>query len=115
MGRNFQRWMDLLDEALEKMGRPQATPAMLKERLENAGFVDVQIVTGKQPFGPWPKEKRMKTVGAMVMLNADTGCEAYGMAPFTRILGMDKDEATKTCRDAFADIKNKNYHMYTPL
>ncbi|KAF8245526.1 S-adenosyl-L-methionine-dependent methyltransferase [Wilcoxina mikolae CBS 423.85] len=69
----------------------------------------------KATFGPWPKDKRMKSAGAMVMLNAETGSEAYGMAPFTRILGMSIEEATKTCRDAYTDIENKNYHMYTPF
>jgi hypothetical protein len=97
------------------MNRLQATAETLKQRLEEAGFVDVEVVTGKQPFGPWPKEKHMKTVGAMVMLNAEAGAEAYGMVPFTRVLGMEVDRARKICQDMLADVKNKNYHMYTPL
>jgi hypothetical protein len=88
------------------MNRLQATAETLKQRLEEAGFVDVEVVTGKQPFGPWPKEKHMKTVGAMVMLNAEAGAEAYGM---------EVDRARKICQDMLADVKNKNYHMYTPL
>lgn len=59
------------------MNRPQATAEALKQHLEEAGFVDVEVVTEKQPFGLWPKEKHMKTVGVMVMLNAEAGAEAY--------------------------------------
>ncbi|CCX16289.1 Similar to tRNA1(Val) (adenine(37)-N6)-methyltransferase; acc. no. Q87SB8 [Pyronema omphalodes CBS 100304] len=77
IGPNFAEWVALLCEALKKMNRPQATAEALKQHLEEAGFVDVEVVTEKQPFGLWPKEKHMKTVGVMVMLNAEAGAEAY--------------------------------------
>jgi len=54
--------------ALITTGRPQVTAALLRERLEKSGFIDVHVVNFKQPCGPWPKDERLKQVGAMVML-----------------------------------------------
>jgi ubiquinone/menaquinone biosynthesis C-methylase UbiE len=48
----------LFEEALIKLGRPMPDGNTLKKCLEDAGFVDVVAVPVKQPFGPWPKDKR---------------------------------------------------------
>jgi hypothetical protein len=37
------------------------------------------------------------------------------MLAFTKILGMDKDEADEICRQGFEAVKNKNSHVYSPL
>jgi hypothetical protein len=57
----------------------------------------------------------MKHIGAMGLLMAETGLEAYGMAPFTRVLDMPQAEAMKLCRDGIIAVKNKNHHMYSYL
>jgi len=98
-----------------KIGRPPATSELLTKRLEAAGFVDVHVVTKKHPFGPWPKDRRLKHVGAMALLMCETGIEAYALAGLTRILGMDPVVAAQLCRDALAAVKNKNTHMYSLL
>jgi hypothetical protein len=46
-----------MEEAMAKTGRVRSSEEQLKTRLENAGFVDIQVRTVKQPIGPWPKEK----------------------------------------------------------
>jgi hypothetical protein len=37
-----------------------------------------------------------------------------GLLAFTKILGMESEEAEKLCRDAVAATKNKNVHSYFP-
>jgi hypothetical protein len=102
-----------LREALRKMGRPHPDIGFLKNQLEKAGFEDIQMLQAKEPIGPWPKEPRLKKIGAMTLLNAETGCESYGMAAFTRVLEMDADEARDICRRAVQASQNKNYHTYS--
>lgn len=65
----------------------------------------------KERFGPWPKDPRLKSIGAMNLLNGETGFESYGMAAFTRILGMSADEARGICQRGLAACQNKNYHV----
>lgn len=113
-GPAFEKFIKLLAEACEKIGRPIATEEILRERLAKVGFQDIQIKSFKQPFGPWPKDQRMKRIGAMVMMTAEGGTQAYGMALMTRTLGMSAEEASTLCREAAADVANKNYHSYTP-
>jgi hypothetical protein len=67
-----------LRASLKKMGQPQPDQ-----------FEDIYTRKAKEPVGPWPKDQRLKRVGAVSLLNAETGFESYGMALFTRILGMD--------------------------
>jgi hypothetical protein len=37
-----------------------------------------------------------------------------GLLAFTKILGMDAEEAEQICRDAAAAMKDKTIHAYTP-
>jgi hypothetical protein len=105
-------FLEHLREALEKMGRPHPTHEFLKNQLEKAGFEDVQMLSVKEPFGPWPKDPRMKKIGAMSLLNGETGFESYGMAAFTRVLEMDVEKARGLCEHGLRDVRNKNYHVY---
>jgi hypothetical protein len=112
---DFQEYMKLLTEACVKLKRPTVTAAMAKDLLDRGGFEDVKVVTLKQPFGPWAKDERMKKIGAMVLLTADAGAEGYGLAMFTRVLGMTPEDSLALCQRTSAEIRNKNYHVWEPL
>jgi hypothetical protein len=53
----LQKWANLMNDAMIASGRPVPSEALLRERLEKAGFVDVQSFTLRLPVGPWPKDK----------------------------------------------------------
>src|SRR5690606_7137873 len=99
--------------ALPKIGRPPTNGVKMRAQLEAAGFVDVQVVSFKHPYGPWPKDRRLKHIGNMVLLNMETAIEAYVMAAAVRILGMETEEAKKMCANGLKAIKNKNNHIYS--
>jgi hypothetical protein len=46
----------------------------------------------KIPLGTWPTEKKQKDMGAYLAFTADSGFEAFGVAMFTRVLGMSSKE-----------------------
>lgn len=106
-------YTDLLRESLVKMGRPPPDLKFMKELLEKEGFEDVVALQVKEPVGPWPKDPRLKALGAMVLLNTETAFESYGMAAFTRILGMDVEKAREICEAGKLAARNKNYHIYS--
>ncbi|KAF8246109.1 S-adenosyl-L-methionine-dependent methyltransferase [Wilcoxina mikolae CBS 423.85] len=109
----FKRCFDIVQkEGLTKIGRPPVTGEILKERLLNAGFVDVHVSTYKHPFAPWPEDEKMKRIGAMTLVSFETGIEAYTLRIATTIAGMDSEEAAKVCQEGWKALKNKNYHMY---
>jgi hypothetical protein len=104
--------IDYMRDAMRKMGRPPPDPKFMKQLLQNSGFEDVEKVEVKEPVGPWPKDPRQKRIGAMVLLNCETGIESYAMAAFTRVLGMEEEKARALCDGALSAARNKNYHMY---
>lgn len=65
-------------------------------------------------MGPWPKDRRLKDIGYWTLMNSETSFEAYGLALFTRVLGMSGEEARAMCLRAQRDLKNKNIHVYNP-
>ncbi|KAI5845500.1 S-adenosyl-L-methionine-dependent methyltransferase [Tricharina praecox] len=107
-----KRCMEYISEAMTSIGKPPATKPTMVDNMKEAGFVEIDANTFKQPIGPWPKDPRMKRIGGMSVLLSETGYEAYGMGPLTRILGFEHAKAKKICDDAFAAVKNKNYHVY---
>ncbi|KAF8544002.1 S-adenosyl-L-methionine-dependent methyltransferase [Trichophaea hybrida] len=106
--RNFE----LQTEAMTAMGRWPIKDQTLKDCLENAGFVDIQVTRIKQPIGPWSTDNSLKQIGSMVLLIAETGLRATCMEPFTTALGMSEKQASKSCREALKAMKNTNTHMY---
>ena len=109
-------YFELVAEAMAAMERPaHVTSDDLKRWLEEAGFVDVVVTDAKQPWGPWPRDKRLKHAGAVVLLNSETGMSSYGMAAFTRVLGMTKAEAEAVCQKASKAANNRQYHVYNFL
>ena len=66
-------YFEMITKCFASIGRPPATPETMKNSLEVAGFEDVRVESYKQPLGPWPKKKRLKSLGAMTLLNFETG------------------------------------------
>ncbi|KAI5844900.1 S-adenosyl-L-methionine-dependent methyltransferase [Tricharina praecox] len=107
-------WGEAMTEAMAKAGRPPPSDARhLRDRLTAAGLVDVHSYAIKQPFGPWAKDKRLKEAGIMIWIMAEEGFTSYGLAAFTRMLGMDSEEAAKLCRDGYQATRERKSHLYT--
>ncbi|KAI5856821.1 S-adenosyl-L-methionine-dependent methyltransferase [Tricharina praecox] len=109
----LKKSFDLTIDTLETLGRTFPVAGTLQGRLEAAGFADVKEFSYKQPYGPWPKDKRMKQIGAMALVMLDTGIEAYGIAPYTRILKMDPGEASKIIHEAKEVAKDLSIHTHS--
>jgi hypothetical protein len=53
----LKKWMNLMKDAITASGRESPSEEIVRERLEKAGYVDVESFTLRQPFGPWAKDK----------------------------------------------------------
>ncbi|TGZ76703.1 S-adenosyl-L-methionine-dependent methyltransferase [Ascodesmis nigricans] len=109
------KYMQIGTEAYRRLGIVFPGPSMMRECMENAGYVDVVAKTINIPWGPWPKNKKLRELGAYFALNGTAGFEAYGLAAITRGLGMEEAEAKKICHGAYYDILNRNIHVVGPV
>src|SRR5205814_609583 len=57
------QWLDLISEAMGKMGLNMRIAPDFKDLLTQAGFVDVVETRFDIPWGTWPKDRREKLIG----------------------------------------------------
>lgn len=105
-----KKYFNTLIEAATKAGQKMDDTARLAGRVKDAGFVDIQEKNYKVPCGTWPKDKRYREIGMWTKEISQTGAEAYGLALFTRVLGMNEEDAKKLCNGYVQDLENKSIH-----
>ena len=66
----------------------------------------------KLPLGTWAADKKQKDIGAFALLAVEHGYESFGMAFFTRILGMEVPEAKELIAGAKKESRSKRIHSY---
>ncbi|KAJ9655216.1 hypothetical protein H2201_008853 [Coniosporium apollinis] len=108
----LSRWWRLVGKAFDKMNRPMIIADKHKQRLINAGFVDVQEAVYKWPMNTWPRDKRLKNIGLFTRENTLQALEALALAPLTRELGWSTGEVQVLLAKAREDIKNPSVHAY---
>jgi len=110
----FRKFSDSLGLSCEKFGTPIDDPIRWKGWFEDRGFENVTEQIVKQPCNPWPKDKRMKLLGAWEMENLLSGLEGMVSRLFQKALGWSQEETTVFLIDVRKDIKNRNIHAYWP-
>jgi len=112
-GSNLKYYMDCFSEAATLAGLIFPTEKRLREYVEDAGFTDVKVQRVKLPWGPWPKDKEKKKLGAITTLTLKAGgFEAYAMALFTKHLGKTAEEVTKLATAAVTEVESRKVHAY---
>jgi len=96
--------------AMEKSGTATRTD-IFEGLLKEVGFEDVTVVTQKIPVKPWTKNARLKELGNC-LLELSAGYESYGLAAFTRILGMEEKKARELIRGAEREHMDLSIHAY---
>jgi len=67
----------------------------------------------KLSLGTWAADKKQKDMGAFTLLTTEHGFESFGMALFTRILGMEVPEAKELIAGAKKESRSKDIHSYS--
>jgi hypothetical protein len=62
-------WCDRVHSAMSAIGRTPVGDGELIEKLEKAGFVDIQAFTLKQPFGPWAKDLVCESLSPVIAIS----------------------------------------------
>lgn len=109
-GSKYEVYQEHLKKASEILGNRMDVAPQVSEFMKKAGFVDVHVRRIRWPFGVWPKDRRHKELGRWGYEILSTGCEAYGLALFTRALGMDPEKAKEIIKGAVEDLGGRKVH-----
>jgi SAM-dependent methyltransferase len=99
-------------EMANKMATPLEAPRSWKEQAERNGFVDVKEVIYKLPMGPWPRDKRLKEIGAVERMMLLEGFEAYMLRGYTQVLGGDPNTLQVILAQARRELSDPKIHTY---
>jgi hypothetical protein len=67
------------------------------------------------PCNTWPKDKRMKVLGAWEMENLPSSLERMVTRLFSKALGWNAEETSVFLVDVRKEIKIRNIHAWWPL
>ncbi|KAK2865212.1 hypothetical protein FQN49_003801 [Arthroderma sp. PD_2] len=79
--------------------------------LKEAGFINITTQKIKVPLGTWPKDKRLKTVGALCVLQHLEGLGGMANLPLIK-KGWPQKEIQVLLAKAREDLRNRKIHAY---
>ncbi|KAG4416324.1 hypothetical protein IFR04_010543 [Cadophora malorum] len=86
---------------------------IMKQKITEAGFVNVVEQVYKTPLGGWPADAKLRELGQWALLGFDTGLEGYALATLTRVLGWTPTQVhvfLAQLRVAARDRRTHSYH-----
>lgn len=84
----LERCYELAIEASQKFGKNMMVAPLIKDMLEEAGFVDVVQKSYKWPVGEWPVDRRLKEIGRWNMKHWVEGLDAWTLRLLTQHCGV---------------------------
>lgn len=103
-------WIKHGKKCFEVMGKEIMVFEKMKGCIEEAGFVDVEERKFKWPIGTWPKDRKMKDLGAWTRAHLDAGLEGWTLRGLTGVLGWTREEVLAYCAGMRADMRNPKLH-----
>src|SRR5689334_12829590 len=104
----MQKLSDALYDSTHIYGTPIDDPTRWKQWLEERGFDNVTEVIYKMPCSPWPKDQRLKLIGAFEMENLLYGLSGMVTRLFSKTLQWAPEEVELFLVNVRKEIKNRN-------
>ncbi|KAK2863678.1 hypothetical protein FQN49_004098 [Arthroderma sp. PD_2] len=99
---HLSKLAELIETFAKAMKKPVTISKTMKQKIIDAGFVDVVERRFKVPLGAWSSDPRQRDIGRVYQKSREVGMEGWFLAPATRLLGWSVEEAKafidKTCR-----------------
>ncbi|KAL3595893.1 hypothetical protein FPOAC2_10263 [Fusarium poae] len=112
---NAQSWLKILLEGSAKFGKSLEGAVNWKNKIEKAGFVDVQEEVRKMPIGAWPKDPKLKEMGRYQAIQQIQAVESYTPRVFSTVLGWTEEEIQVYVAKVRKDLKDPSIHLYLPV
>jgi hypothetical protein len=95
------------------MSAPLDAPLAWVSQMKDASFTNVQDEIYKLPMGPWPRSKRLRTIGKLEQIMILEGVfEAYMLRGYTQVLGGKAEDLQIILALAKREVRDPNVHTY---
>ncbi|KAL1851831.1 hypothetical protein Plec18170_006134 [Paecilomyces lecythidis] len=109
-GTSIKQYYEAVLPIMRQTGVEPGPGPKLEGWFRDAGFEDIHVEKFLMPMGAWPKDKRLKTLGAWNLVTAQSGFEASAIAPLTRHGGWSKEEVKILVAKTINDARNPDIH-----
>ena len=99
----------------EKIGAAPDAPIQFKQKIIDAGFAGVTESKMKIPSTPWPKDQRLKRVGALELANVIDGAQGFLLRGFTQEFGRSREELELMLMQMRKELMSQKDHSYVTL
>lgn len=114
-GTIFEKWGEVSLQAGDAFGKTLRICDEAKQKMIEAGFVDVVEHRFKCPIGPWAKDPHLKELGRYNRLQWEEGIEGWTMFLLTRVLGWTKLEVDIYLAQMRAGLRDPKIHAYQEM
>jgi hypothetical protein len=102
----LDRWADELVEGIKKFELEPEPGPKLEGWVRDAGFENIHHRLLPFPVGQWPKDKKLKEIGAFNQIQFVDNLEGISLRVFTAGLGWSSEEVQVFLVDVRKDVKN---------
>ncbi|KAK3988729.1 S-adenosyl-L-methionine-dependent methyltransferase [Cladorrhinum sp. PSN332] len=99
----------------ERVGVSGKEPLKWVEYLQEAGYEDIVHKIYKIPTNPWPKDERLKRIGALELTHYRDGIMNVFARGYTGILGGDEAYFQILMARARREVEDRNMHSWVPF
>ncbi|TVY25620.1 Secondary metabolism regulator LAE1 [Lachnellula hyalina] len=112
-GKACEAWKETFHGIAKGMGMDFDPTPKVPEWLQEVGFEDVHLESRIIPVGPWPKNKKLKALGAYYLSHMlDGGMENYSMMLFTKA-GWEATSVHALLGKVRTELKDPGMHTFT--
>ncbi|KAI1962327.1 hypothetical protein LOZ58_002664 [Ophidiomyces ophidiicola] len=111
-GTAIDHWGPLALKVGEKFGKSFRIAEEMTDLIKAAGFVNVTKHTFQWPIGTWPKDRKLKEIGAYNKLGWEEGLDGWAKFLFTKFLGWSLEEVQILTAHIRNDIRNPHVHAW---
>ncbi|MCJ1270533.1 hypothetical protein MMC22_010430 [Lobaria immixta] len=111
----LEKWSHDFVRAAQKVGRTVQPGPQPETWIREAGFEDIHHEKVQLPLGIWPKDKKMKDVGAFNLVQLKEGLEGFSLRLFTNILGWAPEELQVLLGEVREDLADRKIHALNDM
>jgi len=113
-GHFYEQWTMVSAELAAKSGKSWDIWKEARDRMLDAGFVDVVEMPFKWPMNGWPNDPKLKGIGRFNQYRFDVGAEGFALRLLTKVAGWSYERSQLFVMEMRKNLRDYSCHAYLP-